>query len=576
MSAIKYKNFAYVKGPKGDPGPQGLAGQRGPKGDKGERGDRGPAGPAVSPAVVRSYFSSTGAVSYNSDTGVISFNGQGYATETYVNEAVANLIGTAPEILDTLGEIADQLNNDSSLLNSVLNQVSGKLNISGGSLTGSLILHADPTQDLQAATKRYVDNAVNSVPSLLDDLSNVVITDPNPGQVLKYDGTAWRNDTDNSGIGSVSWDDVDNKPNFSTVALTGNYNDLTNKPNIPTNTNQLVNGSGFITNASLTWSNISGKPTFATVASTGSYNDLTNKPSIPSFNQSLNTTNDVAFNSVTAKTIDVESLEFTGTGPIVISSGNDLSFNAAGDIKFNGSKLATVAISGSYNDLTNKPSIPVVPTTVSSFTNDAGYINSSSLTWNNISGKPAFVTVAITGSYNDLTNKPTIPNDLLDLGITDGTFGQVLTTDGSGNFYFDDLSSSVVDVNIVGEEIVFGADLPGPVSTTTLLHPVATSGNYNDLNNLPAIPTAVSQLANDSEFISSVNWADVQGKPDFATVAITADYENLINTPLIPQDIAQLTDITGILVNVISVSTLKSIVADSVDFADFKARIGNL
>ena len=29
------------------------------------------------------------------------------------------------------------------------------------------------------------------------------------------------------------------------------------------------------------------------------------------------------------------------------------------------------------------------------------------------------------GNYNDLTNKPTLPNDLLDLGITDGTAGQV-------------------------------------------------------------------------------------------------------------------------------------------------------
>lgn len=31
-----------------------------------------------------------------------------------------------------------------------------------------------------------------------------------------------------------------------------------------------------------TWDSISGKPTFATVATSGSYNDLTNKPSIPS------------------------------------------------------------------------------------------------------------------------------------------------------------------------------------------------------------------------------------------------------------------------------------------------------
>ncbi|MBQ4231018.1 MAG: hypothetical protein II671_05655, partial [Salinivirgaceae bacterium] len=36
--------------------------------------------------------------------------------------------------------------------------------------------------------------------------------------------------------------------------------------------------------------------------------------------------------------------------------------------------LADVATSGSYNDLTNKPAIPTVPTNVSAFTNDANYL----------------------------------------------------------------------------------------------------------------------------------------------------------------------------------------------------------
>lgn len=36
--------------------------------------------------------------------------------------------------------------------------------------------------------------------------------------------------------------------------------------------------------------------------------------------------------------------------------------------------LSTVATSGDYNDLSNKPTIPTVPTNVSAFTNDAGYL----------------------------------------------------------------------------------------------------------------------------------------------------------------------------------------------------------
>ncbi len=982
MAAIQYKNFAYLKGPQGDPGPQGPQGLRGLKGDQGPKGDRGPAGQATTPQEIRSYFSADGNIRYDNTTGIISFENPGYATEGYVNTAISNLIGTAPTILDTLGEIAERLNNDAELVASILEQVNQKLNLSGGTLTGDLILNADPTTSLQAATKQYVDNAVGSFATSLTELSDVAITgDVTAGQVLKFNGSKWVNGTDltggGGGSGSVNWNDVIGKPTFSTVALSGNYNDLANKPAIPvvpTNISAFINDRGYLTLSDLPPS----------TGFSGNYNDLTNKPT----NQILNINSDVRFNSLAVKSLDTDNLKFTGTGPIVISSGNDLRFTSIGDITFNGSKLSTVAFSGNYNDLNNKPAIPnlamvnesILPSedvtydlgsptkqwkslylsgstmylggTSVSVDNIGNFyvggkvvINSSGFAaevdWDDVSNRPTFATVATSGNYNDLinkptllqgpkgdkgdtgatgpkgdkgdkgdsvvvgafiheqlipstvwtvthnlgvkyvniepvkndgtswvgkfdyptvefldtvtcrltfnspssgyvavsagggqqgpkgdkgdpggpagpqgpqgpkgdtglqgpkgdkgdkgdtaiagsfiyeqntsasvwtithnlgvkfvnvepiksdgtswagkfdhptvefltdnscrltfsspvtgfaaissgggpqgeqgpkgdkgdtgiqgpvgltgpqgpqgqqgiqgpkgdkgdkgdtaiagafvyeqtspatvwlithnlgvkyvniepikndgtswvgkfdyptveflnqnscrltfnnpeigyvavtsgggqqgpkgdtgttdyndlTNKPAIPNSLTDIGITDGDFGQILTTDGAGNFYFDDLSSSVVDVNIIGEEITFGADLPGPVSSTTLLHPVATSGNYNSLSNLPTIPTAVSQLANDSGFISSVDWADIQDKPAFATVATTGDYENLVNTPLIPSDIAQLTDNSGILVNMISVATLKSIVADSTDFADFKARISNL
>ena len=43
-----------------------------------------------------------------------------------------------------------------------------------------------------------------------------------------------------------SWASITNKPSFSTVAVTGAYSDLSGTPSIPTNTNQLANGAGFI------------------------------------------------------------------------------------------------------------------------------------------------------------------------------------------------------------------------------------------------------------------------------------------------------------------------------------------
>ena len=67
--------------------------------------------------------------------------------------------------------------------------------------------------------------------------------------------------------------------------------------------------------------------------------------------------------------------------------------------------LATVATSGDYDDLENKPSIPAAQ--VQSDWNEA---DSSAVDY--IKNKPNLATVATSGSYTDLSNKPTIPPTL--------------------------------------------------------------------------------------------------------------------------------------------------------------------
>lgn len=56
---------------------------------------------------------------------------------------------------------------------------------------------------------------------------------------------------------------------------------------------------------------------------------------------------------------------------------------------------------------------------------------------------------------------------------------------------------------------------------------VATTGDYNDLSNLPAIPAA--QVNSDWNAVSGV--AEILNKPTLSTVATTGDYNDLINTP---------------------------------------------
>ena len=352
--------------------------------------------------------------------------------------------------------------------------------------------------------------------------------------------SALSNKADLTSLASVatsgSYDDLTNKPtiptktseltndssfvsssNLSAVAMSGSYSDLSNKPTIPTKTSDLTNDSNFVSSSNL-----------ATVATTGSYDDLSNKPTIPSKTSQL--TNDSNF----------------------VSSGN----------------LAMVAISGSYTDLSNTPTIP---TKTSDLTNDSDFVSSSDLSTNfysktqtdtlldgkvdKITGKGLSTedytssdknklanieqeanktivvnqtgtsttdvmsqnavtvalgtkadvnnlsTVAISGSYNDLLDKPSIPS----------VIPSVVQTTGSS-------TTDVMSQNAVTTVLSSKAD-------SSNLSSVATSGSYNDLLNKPTIPTKTSDLTNDSNFVSSSN---------LATVATSGSYSDLSNKPTIP------------------------------------------
>lgn len=71
--------------------------------------------------------------------------------------------------------------------------------------------------------------------------------------------------------------------------------------------------------------------------------------------------------------------------------------------KANTADLATVATSGSYADLTNKPTIPTVPTNVSAFTNDANYITASGAPVQSVNGQTGAVTVTDTDTTYTLS-----------------------------------------------------------------------------------------------------------------------------------------------------------------------------
>ena len=189
-----------------------------------------------------------------------------------------------------------------------------------------------------------------------------------------------------------SYSDLSNKPTL----FSGSYADLTNKPTIPTSTSQLSNNSGFITVNGVLWSSINGRPTFAAVATSGSYVDLTNKPTIPS-----------AYTLPTATTTVLGGVKVDGT-----------------TITINGSGVISSTVGGGT----------VLPANATGFLYNNG---SGTLSWGSVPSQLQAdwtETNAALASY--IQHKPTIPTTLLGLGISDGTNGQVLTTNGSGTFTF--------------------------------------------------------------------------------------------------------------------------------------------
>lgn len=129
--------------------------------------------------------------------------------------------------------------------------------------------------------------------------------------------------------------------------------------------------------------------------------------------------------------------------------------------------LAAVATSGSYNDLSDKPIIPTVPTDVSAFVNDAGYLTQHQSLAAYVKSSE-LKAVAKSGDYNDLTNKPTIPaavivDDMLDANSTNAVQNKVVYNLGYKFF-----------------------------SRLNALADVARTGSYSDLTGTPGNATATA------------------------------------------------------------------------------------
>lgn len=213
----------------------------------------------------------------------------------------------------------------------------------------------------------------------------------------------------------------DIESNLAAVATSGDYNDLSNKPSIPSKTSDLTNDSGFITNAvnDLTW--------YYQKNETYTKNEVNNLVSlIPTLD--LAVVDALPTTDISASTIyfvpggrDVpdqydEYIYINNAWEKVGNTGIDMSDYVRGD------QLANVAHTGSYNNLVD---VPDIPENTSDLTNDSGFItindvptelpavssadNDKVLAVNNGQWTAQALPAQFDGDYNSLTNKPTIP-----------------------------------------------------------------------------------------------------------------------------------------------------------------------
>jgi hypothetical protein len=96
--------------------------------------------------------------------------------KAYTDQEVAALVGSAPELLDTLNELAAAIGDDENFAANLATSVGEKVAKAGDTMTGALVLHADPANNLEAATKQYVDQAETDAVATAESYTDGEIT----------------------------------------------------------------------------------------------------------------------------------------------------------------------------------------------------------------------------------------------------------------------------------------------------------------------------------------------------------------------------------------------------------------
>ncbi len=221
--------------------------------------------------------------------------------------------------------------------------------------------------------------------------------------------------------------------------------------------------------------------------------------------------------------------------------------------------------SGDYNDLTNTPDIPTVPTNVSAFTNDAGYITMDSI--------PAIPTVPTNVSaftndagYITMDSVPAIPTNVStfvnDAGyITMDSIPAIPTVPTNVSAFTNDAGyitlDSIPEIPTVPTNVSAFTNDAGYITMDSIPEiptvPANVSAFTNDagyitMDSVPAIPTNVSTFVNDAGYITMDSIPEIPTVPtNVSAFTNDAGYITMDSIPAIPTNVSAFANDAGYL-----------------------------
>lgn len=404
------------------------------------------------------------------------------------------------------------------------------------------------TKNVSDLTNYYTETEINSmfnalpaVPTKTSDLTNdsgflttstlPIATASRLGIVKIGSGINVAADgTISAAVASLDWANITNKP--TDVSYWTNDAGYITSAALPTKTSDLTNDSGFITSADVPTktSDLTNDSGFIT----SSVNNLTNY-----YKKSETYTQGEVNSLLSAIVIPTKTSDLTNDG-----SDGTSTYVEADD-------LATVATSGSYTDLSNRPTIGnatltiqkngtnvqtftanatsnktaniTVPTKTSDLTNDSNFVSNTdyatastggvvkvgsgleitngvlsatgggtadAVEWDNVLNKPTFSTVATSGSYNDLSDKPTIPtvnNATLTIQRNSTSVGTFTANASSNKTINITVPTTAADVSALPASTKYGASITVTIDPSD--YKVTTTLKDQDGNRLGAAQT---------------------------------------------------------------------------------------